>query len=150
MADIIERTTVAPLSHGAYLQWGPVIAGAVTVAALATVLHAFAGAVGLAVSSTAPTWRDASIALWILSGVYLILVALASYGLGGYIAGLLRERFGMSVTTEEVEFRDSIHGLLVWALATLLTALLLIRAPSAASRPPAPGGTSSSASTAGE
>jgi hypothetical protein len=140
----------APLVSTTYVQWGPVIAGALTAAALATVLHAFAGAIGLAVSSAAPTWRDASVGLMILSGVYLILVALASYGLGGYIAGLLRERFGTSVTTDEVEFRDSIHGLLVWALATLLTALLLIMATSAASRTAAPGGTSSSASTAGE
>jgi hypothetical protein len=140
----------APLVSTTYVQWGPVIAGALTAAALATVLHAFAGAIGLAVSSAAPTWRDASVGLMILSGVYLILVALASYGLGGYIAGLLRERFGTSATTDEVEFRDSIHGLLVWALATLLTALLLIMATSAASRTAAPGGTSSSASTAGE
>src|SRR3954451_18238916 len=75
------------------VQWGPVIAGAIAAAALATVLHAFAAAIGLAVGSTAPTWRDASIGLWILSGVYVILVALASYGLGGYVAGILRERF---------------------------------------------------------
>ena len=92
-----------------------------------------AGAIGLAVSSTAPTWRDASIALWILSGVYLILVALASYGLGGYVAGLLREQFRtpadvaagsptIAATStspvDEVEMGDGLHGLLVWALAT--------------------------------
>src|SRR4051812_44963349 len=50
----------APLLATNYVQWGPVIAGAFTAAALATVLHAFAGAIGLAVSSAAPTWRDAS------------------------------------------------------------------------------------------
>src|SRR3954467_887472 len=147
MADIIERTTVAPLSHGAYLQWGPVIAGAVTVAALATVLHAFAGAIGLAVSSTAPTWRDASIALWILSGVYLVLVALASYGLGGYIAGMLRERFATAVAPEDIELRDNVHGLLVWAIATLLTALLLLMAASASTHLAAPSGGTAGPST---
>jgi hypothetical protein len=140
----------APLLSAPYLQWGPVIAGAFTAAALATVLHAFAGAIGLAVSSAAPTWRDASVGLMILSGVYLILVALASYGLGGYIAGLLRERFSNSAILEEVEFRDSIHGLLVWAVATLLTALLLVMATSASSRVAAPAATSASASTASE
>src|SRR6188474_2565968 len=113
MPDIIERTTVAPLAQISYVQWGPVIAGAVTAAALATVLHAFAGAIGLAVSSTAPTWRDASIGLWVLSGVYLVLVALASYGLGGYIAGILRERFAAAAGPEDIELRDNIHGLLV-------------------------------------
>ena len=63
------------------VQWGPVIAGALTAAALASVLHGFAAAIGMSVTSTAPTWRDASIALWLLSGLYLIAVALASYGL---------------------------------------------------------------------
>ena len=53
MAAIIERSPA--LSAVRYVQWGPVIAGAVTAAALAAVLHAFAGAIGLAVSSTAPT-----------------------------------------------------------------------------------------------
>jgi hypothetical protein len=147
MADIIERTTVAPLSHVAYVQWGPVIAGAVTAAALATVLHAFAGAVGLAVSSTAPTWRDASIALWVLSGVYLVLVALASYGLGGYIAGVLRERFAATTGPEDIELRDNVHGLLVWAIATLLTALLLLMAASASTRLAAPSGGTAGPST---
>lgn len=147
MPDIIERTTVAPLSHVAYVQWGPVIAGAVTAAAIATVLHAFAGAVGLAVSSTAPTWRDASIALWILSGVYLVLVALASYGLGGYIAGMLRERFAAAVGPEDIELRDNVRGLLVWAIATLLTALLLLMAASASTHLAAPSGDTAGPST---
>jgi hypothetical protein len=116
MSDTIDRP--APVGFVPYVQWGAVFAGAVSAAALATVLHAFAGAIGLAVSSTAPTWRDASIGLWILSGVYLILVGLAAYGLGGYIAGLLRERFGTTARADEIEFRDNVHGLLVWAIAT--------------------------------
>ncbi len=131
---ITTDRVIAPVSSVPYVQWGPVIAGALAAAALATVLHSFAAAMGLAVSSAAPTWRDASVGLWILSGVYLIVVALASYGLGGYVAGLLRERFGTSVVLEEVEFRDSIHGLLVWAVATMLTAFLLVVAASAGSR----------------
>ena len=60
MAEILERPALA--STSGYIQWGPVIAGAVSAAALATVLHAFAAAIGLAVSSTAPTWRDALVA----------------------------------------------------------------------------------------
>src|SRR5215204_5385138 len=93
MSDTMVRTT-APFAPLSQVDWGPVIAGALTAAALASVLHAFAAAIGLAVSSTAPTWRDASIALWILSGVYLVFVALVAYGVGGYVAGLLRERYG--------------------------------------------------------
>src|SRR5215207_6388549 len=73
-----------------YVQWGAVLAGALAAAAIATVLHSFAGAIGLAVSSTAPTWRDSSLWLVLLSGLYLILVAILAYAVGGYVAGRLR------------------------------------------------------------
>lgn len=158
MSDTPVRP-VPPVSAVSYVQWGPIIAGALTVAALASVLHAFAAAVGLAVSSTAPTWRDASVALWVLSGIYLILVAVASYGLGGYVAGLLRERhFGAGATApaegidDQFEMRDGLHGLIVWALATLITAILLLAALSASTRLAAPSGgvAGPSTSVAGE
>jgi hypothetical protein len=152
MSDTLVVRPTAPPGYISYVQWGPVIAGAVTAAALATVLHAFAAAIGLAVSSTAPTWRDASIGLWILSGVYLICVALASYGLGGYVAGLLRDRFATAADPDEIELRDNVHGLLVWAIGTLLTALMLLMAASASTRLAAPSGGDAgpSSSVAGE
>src|SRR5215216_1114265 len=100
-------TPTAPLTEGTvvYVQWGPIVAGAIAAAALAFVLHSFAVAIGLSVSSTAPTWRDASLALVLLSGLYLILVALAAYGFGGYVAGRLRSGLAAG-TPDEVEFRD--------------------------------------------
>jgi hypothetical protein len=61
------------LDRLADVAWGPVIAGALAAAALAMVLDSFALAIGLSVSSPAPTWRDASVALVVLSGLYLIL-----------------------------------------------------------------------------
>lgn len=120
-----------------YVQWGAVFAGAIAAAALAFVLHTFAAAVGLAVSSTAPTWRDASFALWLLSGFYLVLVAFASYGLGGYIAGRMRTPITDALATE-VEVRDGMHGLIVWGLATLAAAILIAMTASAVSKLAAP------------
>jgi hypothetical protein len=112
-------TPGGPLS---YIHWGPVIAGAVVAAAAFFTLMTFASALGLAIASPSPTWRDASIALALLSGVWVLLVALGSFGLGGYIAGRVRSSW---VTSEdEVEFRDGTHGLLVWAVAVLLGALM--------------------------
>ena len=132
-----------------YPEWGPVIAGALAAAALALVLHSFALAMGLAVSSTAPTWRDASFALVALSGLYVILAALASYGLGGYLAGLMRARLS---SREDADLRDGIQGLLVWALATLLTAVIGLAAVQSLARLGAPSGGQAgpSASVAGE
>ncbi len=134
MSEIGLSTRALP-----HIQWSAVVAGAAAAAALATVLHAFAGVIGLAVSSTAPTWRDASFALWFLSGLYLILVALTAYGLGGYVAGRLRSGL-TGGTVDEIEVRDGAHGLLVWALATLLTGLLLAMAVPALNRFAAPAG----------
>ena len=104
------------------IHWGPVIAGAIAAAALAFVLNTFGLAIGLAVSSAAPTWRDTSFALVLLSGLYLILVALGSYGLGGYIAG--RTRALLNIGEANDEFQDGIQGLLVWGIATLLAGIL--------------------------
>jgi len=122
VTDTYTATALPPTQS--YLQWSPVLAGAVLAAAFAFVLHAFAGAIGLATASTAPTWRDAATALWLLSGVYLVFVAVAAFGLGGYVAGRMRLRLTDAVP-DEVEFRDGLHGLLVWAAATLLTVLLV-------------------------
>src|SRR5437660_2055413 len=105
---------VSLIGQAFYPEWGPIVAGAIAGAALALVLHSFAIAIGLSVSSTAPTWRDASFALVLLSGLYMLLAALASYGFGGYVAARLRARLS-GVPIEEVEFRDGMHGIVVWA-----------------------------------
>src|SRR5215203_5581975 len=73
-----------------YFQWSPILLGAFAATALSFVLVTFGATIGLGVTSTAPTWRDASAALAILSGLYLILQAILSFGLGGYVAGRVR------------------------------------------------------------
>src|ERR1700741_4744885 len=99
------------------LQWTPIIAGALIACAVSSIMVTFAATVGLGVSSAAPTWRDASVALWLLSGIYLILQALISFGCGGYIAG--RTRAPVAACSEDVERRDGLHGVAAWALAVV-------------------------------
>src|SRR3954470_16731704 len=120
------------------VQWVPVIAGAIAAAALAFVLHSVAVGIGLSVGSAAPSWRDASFALVLLSALYLVLTAVAAYGFGGYVAGLLCE--STTTSADEVEFRDGMHGLLVWALATLLTAAFALATAQSLTRLAAPAG----------
>src|SRR5829696_8549883 len=79
-----------------YVEWTPVIAGAIAASALSFVLFTFGSSLGIALASSSPTWRDASIALAVLSGLYIILITIASFGLGGYIAGRLRSRWETS------------------------------------------------------
>jgi hypothetical protein len=102
-----------------YLHWTPVILGALVATALSSILLAFGATIGLGISSTAPTWRDASAALWILSGLYLIIQAALSFGVGGYLAGRTSVALAASDSTE-IEHRDGLHGLAAWALAIVL------------------------------
>ena len=134
------------------IQWSAVFAGGVAAAAVGFVLHGFAAAIGLSVISVAPTWRDASFALVLLSGLYLVLAAVVAYGFGGYVAGRLRTPLGTG-PGGEVGFGDGMHGILAWAFATVLTALLALAVAQMTPRLAAPSGGSAAgaaASIAGE
>ena len=131
----IEATPVARrLDESWTLQWTPIIAGALTATAVSSILITFAATVGIGVSSAAPTWRDASVALWLLSGIYLILQALISFGCGGYIAGRTRGPVAVG-EVEDVERRDGLHGVAAWALAVILGVVLAAFVGMAANRP---------------
>src|SRR5438094_407580 len=113
-----------PDEEDQYLPWTPVIAGALAAAALSFILLTFGAAIGLGVSTTSPTWRDASVALALLSGLYVILQAVVSFGFGGYIAGRVRGPLA-AMGAEEVENRDGIRGVAAWVLAVLLGGALV-------------------------
>ena len=99
----ITRADIAPN----YLEWSPIGLGAFAAAALSSVFLGFGVTIGLGVSSTAPTWRDASAALALLSGLYLILQAVVSFGFGGYLAGRVRAATGTrSGPMEETDRAD--------------------------------------------
>src|SRR5437763_4646686 len=134
-----------------YIDWRAIIAGAILAAGVSFTLTAFGSAIGLAVSSTAPTWRDSSPWLWLLSGVFLILVALCSFGIGGYAAGRMRLPTRVAATPESA-FRDGMQGLFVWGLAILLTAVLALVAAAIAAKSAVPSGGSAgpASSIAGE
>jgi hypothetical protein len=123
--ETVERETLAgrPANDRWTLQWTPIIAGALTACAISLILITFGTTVGLGVSSAAPTWRDASLALWVLSGIYLVLQALVSFGCGGYLAGRCRAPYEARIA-EEAETRDGLHGVASWALAIVLGAAL--------------------------
>ena len=142
---VVEDRAVVPL--GSDVHWGAVIAGAIAAAALSFVLLAFGTGIGLATSSASPTWRDASFALWFLSGIYLVFVALLSFGLGGYVAGRMRGRVVAVSAADELDFRDGMHGLLAWALAIVIGAVLAIGAASLATPAVVPGSGNAGPST---
>lgn len=118
-ADNLVSRPALETSGPVYLHWGPVLAGSIVAAALSFVLISFGSAIGLAVASPSASWRDTSSALALLAGLWLLLTSMASFGLGGYMAGRLRAPWTTS-SAHEVEFRDGIHGLLVWGAAIVI------------------------------
>jgi MFS family permease len=117
--------------------------------AVSLVLIAFGTAIGLGIVSSSPTWRDTSPALTVVSGLFLLLAALVSFGVGGYVTGRLRERWDPSTRSDVVEFRDGTHGIVAWALAVVITGVVAVASAASLSSKTAPPATSS-ATTAGE
>lgn len=114
-----------------YVEWGPVLAGAVTASAISFVLLTAGTAIGLSLLSAYPsqsygTWAATVSAFW------AIFVPILSLLVGGYIAG--RMRAAWSSNPEEVQFRDGVHGLLVWATAVVIGGVLAYLAASTAAQ----------------
>ncbi|HEY1075165.1 MAG TPA: hypothetical protein VGE51_00595 [Fontimonas sp.] len=104
--------------------WGAILAGAAVAASLSLILL-FLGT-GLGLSSASP-WDNEGIGaktFGVSTILWISLTQVLAAGLGGYVAGRLRTRW-LQVDVDEVYFRDTAHGLLTWAVATLATAALL-------------------------
>ncbi|MBR0793799.1 hypothetical protein JQ615_00160 [Bradyrhizobium jicamae] len=131
--NLETQATVGRVRNLWALDWSPIVVGALAAAATSSIMIAFGATLGLGVASAAPTWRDASASLSVLSGLFLILQALISFGCGGYLAGRLRSPYRAS-ESDDVEQWDGFHGLAAWALAVVLGILLTAAVTGAASR----------------
>jgi hypothetical protein len=112
------------------VSWGAIFAGAAAAAALSLILLLLG--TGLGLSSLSP-WANegpSPEALGISTILWVTFMQLAASVLGGYIAGRLRTKW-VDLHTDEVAFRDTAHGFLAWAVATLFTAALLTSTVSA-------------------
>jgi hypothetical protein len=104
--------------------WSAIAAGAVAAAAVTLLLVALGAGLGL--SSISP-WADVGVSATTFkvgAGIYLCCVAVIASAIGGYLAARLRTRW-TGLHTNEVFFRDTAHGFLAWAFATVLSASVL-------------------------
>lgn len=127
---MIERVVIQPGAVGtaepsiSAVAWPAVAAGAVVSLALTLVLLAFGTGLGLSVVSP---WSGSGVSATtfkIVTGLYLVVMAMLASSIGGYIAGRLRTSW-TGVHSDEVYFRDTAHGFLAWAFASVLGAMLL-------------------------
>lgn len=119
-----EVSTGQPHPSISAVSWGAILAGAAAAAALSLILLVLG--VGLGLSYVSP-WADSGVSattFGISTIVWLSFTQLAASGMGGYLAGRLRTRW-INTLTDEIYFRDTAHGFLAWAVATLVTAALL-------------------------
>ncbi len=106
------------------VSWAAVLAGAVASLALTLVLLSLGAGMGFAVVSP---WGNSGVSATtfkIGTGLYFIVMAMISSAIGGYLAGRLRTKW-VGVHTTEVHFRDTAHGFLAWAAASVIGAVLL-------------------------
>jgi hypothetical protein len=118
----IDAGEAVPMTVSA-VNWPAILAGAVLSTAVALILLAFGTALGLAVTSpfegegVRPVWFVIGVGLW------LVWVQLISSYVGGYVTARLRPR-AVGQTEHEVDVRDGLHGLLMWATTVIAAAII--------------------------
>ena len=122
LEEVSSRTNTPTVS------WGAIFAGAFSAAALSFVLLAIGAAFGLSVASpwdlTGREAADTAAAAGIGAAIFLIVVHAISSGTGGYLAGRLRPK-PTHLRGDETYFRDTAHGLVVWAVSAVTTILMI-------------------------
>lgn len=107
------------------VSWAAIFAGAAAAAALSLILVVLGAGLGFAATSP---WTDEGASaqtLGVSAIIWLLLTQILASGLGGYIAGRLRVKWA-NLHGDEVYFRDTAHGFLAWAVATLVAAMLIV------------------------
>ena len=125
------------IDAGPAVSWGAIFAGALSAATLSFVLLAIGAAFGLSITTP---WdfmgRDAgeaAAAAGIGTAIFLVVVHAIASGVGGYLAGRLRSKL-IGVRGDETYFRDTAHGLVVWAVSALTIILMIASLTFAAAR----------------
>jgi len=121
---IVEAETPAVSA----VSWPAIIAGGFVAAAFTLLLLALGAGIGFSVISPwsgLPDITTTKAAL--VGGIYMAVTTVMASALGGYVTGRLRVRWTRA-PLDEVYFRDTAHGVLAWAFATVMGAQVIISA----------------------
>jgi len=123
-AGLAPAAVAGTASTASAVSWSAVVAGAAAAAALSLILLILG--TGLGLSAVSPWAQEGVRAATFGAGTiaWITLTQIAASGMGGYLAGRLRTRWA-DTARDEVYFRDTAHGFLAWAVASLATAAML-------------------------
>ena len=122
---VLAGTPTGTEERHSYVDWPALIGGIALASAISIVLLAFGSAVGLSFADfqagpdVNPIWIAIAAASW------LLWVQISSFMVGGYVTGRMRRR-SHDATEHESDIRDGIHGLLVWAGALVIGAIIAV------------------------
>jgi hypothetical protein len=114
-------------AYSAGVSWAAVIGGAFVSAALSLILLSLGTGLGFSAVSPWSNLGAAASTIGMAALIWLIATQIIACAMGGYLAGRLRTKW-VNVHTDEVYFRDTAHGFLVWALGLVVTAAFLASA----------------------
>ena len=106
------------------LSWSAIIAGALAAAGVTLILMALGAGLGFASISPWSRLPTAATTFGVMAAIWFVVVQWLASAFGGYLAGRLRAKW-VAIHSDESTFRDTAHGVLAWALATAVVALLL-------------------------
>jgi hypothetical protein len=131
MVDGTDRMSPSPGGVGPYaeapssaLTWPAIIGGGFAAIAISLLLLALGSGIGLASVSPWSGLGTSATTFTVAAAIWLIIVQWLASGVGGYLTGRLRTKWA-GIHTHETFFRDTAHGFLTWAVASVLTVAVL-------------------------
>ena len=110
-------------SSASAVEWPAIVAGALAAIGVTIILFALGTGAGLTMTRPWSFSAPSPAVFGRAAAIGLIVTQWVASALGGYLTGRLRTKW-VGIRTDEIFFRDTAHGFLAWALATVLMAAL--------------------------
>jgi hypothetical protein len=118
-------------SSASAVEWASIFAGALAAFGVTIILFSLGPGLGLASVSPWSFNNPTPATFGTAAAIGMVVTQWLSSAFGGYLTGRMRTKW-VGIRTDEVMFRDTAHGLLAWALATLIMAALVALGSAAA------------------
>lgn len=115
MPEIINRDT--------RVDWAAILAGATVATAIGVILSTFGIGIGLALNSPYEGEGVSPGMFAFGAGLWLLAIQVLAFWIGGYICARLRAR-QPELSEHEVDVRDGLHGIIMWAAGVLAAAII--------------------------